>query len=187
MRGGRINESRRARGCARRAPPELSVACGAAGGGRGTSIVSSKAELTLAFLSSSESECAVDREHHLEKGLERSREGGGNFVLPEECGGEDRPRWVERHARMVRVAWRHAAGAPSLDGSTHRAAHTGCESLCCAAVTRTALRMRGAAAEEAAADRPSRTAATDQRGASGCAGRWQPREDDRHADARPPC
>ena len=68
MRGGRINEWRRARGCARRAPPELSVACGAAGGGRRTGIVSSMVELTLAFLFFSEDERAVDREHHLVKG-----------------------------------------------------------------------------------------------------------------------
>ena len=68
MRGGRINEWRRARGCARRAPRELSVACGRGGGAGRTGIVSSMVELTLAFLSSSEGERAVDREHHLVKG-----------------------------------------------------------------------------------------------------------------------
>ena len=68
MRGGRINEWRRARGCARRAPRELSVACGRGGGAGRTGIVSSMADSTLAFLSSSKGERAVDREHHLEKG-----------------------------------------------------------------------------------------------------------------------
>ena len=79
MRGGRINEWRRARGCARRAPPELSVACGAAGGAGRTGIVSSILELTWAFRSSSKGERAVDREHHL---------GKGPRALPMTCAAE---------------------------------------------------------------------------------------------------
>ena len=68
IRGGQIHDLRRARVCARRAPPELSVACGRGRGVGRTGIVSSMLESTLAFLCSSEREHAVDVQHHLEQG-----------------------------------------------------------------------------------------------------------------------
>ena len=68
MRGGRIDESRRVRGCVRSTRSKLSIARGAAGGTGLTCIVSSMPDLTLVILAASEGERAVDRQHHLEKG-----------------------------------------------------------------------------------------------------------------------
>ena len=107
-------------------------------------------------------------------------------VLPEECGGEGRPRWVKRHAHTIPTARRHAAGAPSLDGSTCHVTDGGCENSCCAVVKLAALRVRGAAPEEAAAAHPSRMWLPGHRGVRGLAGRWQPRKEARIEDARPP-
>ena len=108
-------------------------------------------------------------------------------VLPEECGGEGRPRWVKSHAHTIPTARRHAAGAPSLDGSTCHVTDGGCENSCCAVVKLAALRVRGAAPEEAAAAHPSRMWLPGHRGVRGLAGRWQPRKEARIEDARPPC
>ena len=104
MRGGRIDGLRRARGCARRARPELSVACGAAGGARRTGIVSSMADLTLDILNSSEGERAVDREHHLEQGpRERSMT----------CAAEFKPRKIQpfKSVKQVICVSKHAKEA----------------------------------------------------------------------------